>query len=241
MFQGIPQNKGYKKMLCQPNSGNSILSCDRFMKIASYILLITFFVANPGQLTAQASTETDTTAVQTQTINDDHHHQEIPSSILKDLNADFFKVKKYDGDQLIRNLEVETMDRDPAFLIQDKHKLTIINYWAPWCGVCMVELPSLVLLQKTRPDIRIIYVAENRNGFFDVEKVFKDQGLPFENSYYDSRTYIKRWLDVKTFPTSIIVNPSGQIMYRLEGDGKWSDPYMQKFIDLLEKPEIKPE
>ncbi|MDD3020626.1 MAG: TlpA disulfide reductase family protein [Alphaproteobacteria bacterium] len=236
MFQGITQNKGYKKMLFVFNPRDIFLS-SLTIKIAAYIFLIAFAVTIWAHKAAMASSGPITKEKPAL-----HHiHLDIPQDIQKQLDEDFFKVKKYDGDQLIRNLEVETMNRDPAFLIQDKHKLTIINFWAPWCGVCMVELPSLTLLQKNRPDVHIIFVAENRNGFADVEKIYKDIGLPFENSFYDNRTYIKRWLDVKTFPTSIIVNPEGQVMYRLEGDGKWNDAYIQKFLDLLEQPAIKSE
>lgn len=150
-----------------------------------------------------------------------------------ELKEDFFSVEKYNGGHPLHNLEMETMERDPAFLIQDKEKLSIIVFWASWCGVCQVDLPTLKALQDERSDIRIIYVGENKSGYDEFRRMVDKIGLPLEDSYYDARSYIKRWLDIRTVPTILIVSPDGQILYRLEGDGDWESAYMKDFLTQL--------
>ncbi|MBE2192159.1 MAG: TlpA family protein disulfide reductase [Alphaproteobacteria bacterium] len=168
-----------------------------------------------------------------QTDSEEQEQEEENYPFKAELKEDFVTVERYDGSLLMKTLEVDDMNRDSAFLTQDKEKLTIINYWAPWCAICMVELPVLRLFQKERPDIRVLYVAENRDGFFAAKDVIDEKELPYEDSFFDARNYIRRWLSIKIFPTSIIVSPDGKILYRVEGDGNWTSAYMQEFLNSL--------
>lgn len=155
-------------------------------------------------------------------------------SLDKKLGKAFYSVNKYKvGEEVLRTLEVETMSRDPAFLLQDKEKLTIINYWASWCSGCITELPTLTQFQGKNPDVRVIYVGDNKNGFEAIKKMADQYGLPEENSYYDSRGYIKRWLNVGVYPTTLVVSPTGDILYRFEGDSDWSKPVMSELVSAL--------
>lgn len=150
------------------------------------------------------------------------------------LETSFYYAKKYAADEdVMKHLEVDNMNRDPAFLIEDKEKLTVINFWAPWCSGCVTELPTLKRFQEQNQDVRVIYVAENRSGFPAVKKMADEMGLPVENSFYDSRGYIKRWLDANVFPTTIVVSPNGQFLYRFEGDTDWSKPLMAEAIKSM--------
>ncbi len=158
------------------------------------------------------------------------------NSIGKRLEGEFYSVKKYGPDEeVMRHLEVENMNRDPAFLIEDKEKISVINFWAPWCSGCVTELPTLKRFQDKHPDVRVIYVAETRSGFQAVKKMADEMGLPTEYSFYDGRSYIKRWLNTSVYPTTVVVSPKGEILYRFEGDTDWSAPLMSDMIKSLSK------
>lgn len=43
-------------------------------------------------------------------------------------------------------------------------KVTVINFWGPWCGYCLLEFPELVELEahyRERPDFQFLSVASN--------------------------------------------------------------------------------
>ena len=54
----------------------------------------------------------------------------------------------------LQNIEIADMDRNYVALYDEisKHDITIIDFWASWCGPCMNEMPRLVKLYADYKD-----------------------------------------------------------------------------------------
>lgn len=142
--------------------------------------------------------------------------------------------------------EIEPLlNTEKSFHLEDIHgKVALINYWGPWCGPCMMELPELLELEKEyrhNDRVAMLLVASDGGAKQPLEefKVETQQALWDNKSdspiYHDPSGKMKSAV-VRTarlaqfgFPTTIMVNPQGMIV------GVWQGyrPYYVKEMQIL--------
>ena len=67
----------------------------------------------------------------------------------------------------ILELQPLTGDPPPISAADLRGKVTVINYWGPWCGFCVVEFPHLVELEDhfvQNPDFQFLSVSCSPDG-----------------------------------------------------------------------------
>lgn len=91
----------------------------------------------------------------------------------------------------------------------------VLNFWATWCGPCIVEHPKLMELSG-RPDIRMIGL----NYDHDTEKALaflEREGNPFDLVGHEKKR--KAWIDfgVAALPETFVIAGDGTVVYKHVG------------------------
>src|SRR5262249_45917514 len=69
------------------------------------------------------------------------------------------------------DLQPLTGTQDGLTLADVRGKVTLINYWGPWCGFCVQEFPHLVELwdkKRDKPDFKFVSVSSDGSGQDDI-------------------------------------------------------------------------
>ena len=98
-------------------------------------------------------------------------------------------------------------------------KPIVLNIWATWCYYCMVEMPDFNEMYKSHPDVQFVMVnATGTNGetVESAKKYINDNGFEFP-VYYDVDGDALFTYGVTSFPTTILITKSGELVYNRGG------------------------
>ncbi|MFO1157554.1 MAG: TlpA disulfide reductase family protein [Reyranellaceae bacterium] len=148
---------------------------------------------------------------------------EVPAGLVKGTMKRF---KVTNPPKPLPNLEFFGAGDQPMHLADLNGKARLINLWATWCGPCVKEMPSLDRLQSLLPKDKFVVLPISLDGPTKgkVAPFYKDQNLGHLGIYYDKGKTAMSTLGVTLLPTSILVDPSGRELGRLEGDADWDTP-----------------
>jgi cytochrome c biogenesis protein CcmG, thiol:disulfide interchange protein DsbE len=133
--------------------------------------------------------------------------------------------------------------------LQDlRGKVTLINYWGPWCGWCIKEFPSLIeLWEKYRGNPEFAFISVSSDGTFreDVEKLKSDTEQFLKSRGWQLPVYVdpngenRRLLmsiiesDGFGYPTTVILDRAGIIRAVWQGVPNRPDDIERAVADLL--------
>ena len=107
-----------------------------------------------------------------------------------------------------------TVDRDGNTYdesIFSDYELTVINFWEPWCGPCVGEMPDIEKLYENYSDkgVLVIGVYSEDNMEEDVDAVLSESGITYPILRYtaDFDQYQSGYV-----PTTILVDSNGNII-----------------------------
>jgi thiol-disulfide isomerase/thioredoxin len=131
-------------------------------------------------------------------------------------------------------------------------KVTLVNFWGPWCGPCAMEFPHLVELEahfRSKPNFQFFSVSSNQNprddrGLAESTTEF----LKYHNATFptyrdpEAATLIALAQNDKIgnfgFPTNIVLGPGGIIRAFLTGYSPGDESEIRRAIEkaLAESP-----
>ena len=140
-------------------------------------------------------------------------------------------VKRIDPPRKMPSLVFEDGDRQQHTLADYRGKFVLLNIWATWCVPCVSEMPSLDALQKTFDPAKLVVIplSEDRgdstvNAFYARHKITH---LPVA---VDHAGTAPSALKLNGLPTTLLIDPQGNEIARIEGDEKWDADASMTFL-----------
>ncbi|MBL0901432.1 MAG: TlpA family protein disulfide reductase [Reyranella sp.] len=126
----------------------------------------------------------------------------------------------------LADVEIQDFSDRPLRLSGFRGRALLLNFWATWCAPCVKEMPSLDRLQAALPKDKFLVLPLSIDGPTKpkVEPFYRDQKLKQLGIYFDKGRKAMQALDVTLLPTSILVDPNGRELGRIEGDADWDMP-----------------
>ncbi len=116
-------------------------------------------------------------------------------------------------------------------------KVTLVNFWATWCGPCVRELPSIQRLQAEMAgdDFQVALVSQDRDGYKRIVPFLKRLKIDIPGSFLDEKLKLSRALSVRSLPVSLLLDTEGNEVGRVTGAAEWDTPealaLIQHYID----------
>ena len=122
-----------------------------------------------------------------------------------------------------------------ATLADYRGKYVLLNFWATWCAPCRKEMPMLAALQDEfgGDDFEVLTLATGRNSPQGITRFFDETGIDNLPRHQDPRQAVARDMAVLGLPITVILDPEGREIARLQGDADWNSDSARAIIAAL--------
>lgn len=113
-------------------------------------------------------------------------------------------------------------------------KMTLLDFWASWCGPCRQSVPDLKALQRTYPSDQLEVISVNEDKDEDAGRSFaSENGMNWEVQF-DPHGATAHQYNVNAFPTFILMDSNGREVQRFVGEDP-SDPLAGRIGPYIQK------
>jgi len=110
----------------------------------------------------------------------------------------------------------------------------MLNFWATWCGPCLIEMPSMASLSQEfeKKGLRVVAISDEDEA--TVSHFVGQNPYPF-TFLIDREGKLSERLRVWALPLTIILDRNGKLTYFHQGAQIWDTPDMKRRLAQLVK------
>ncbi|PWK77788.1 peroxiredoxin [Mucilaginibacter oryzae] len=130
------------------------------------------------------------------------------------------------------DIDVTGIDGKKISLKNFKGKYVLLDFWATWCGPCIVQLPHIKEIRQKYPANQLEIVGISSD--YDSKKLavfVKEQNMSWLH-FYDKHNDIAPLYGVKGIPNLFLVNKDGKIVYNSSWEGA-DNKMLSKLLDEM--------
>ncbi len=126
-------------------------------------------------------------------------------------------VKIFD-DENIPRAPLSSGQRAPGLASSSAGKLTLLDFWATWCGPCRHAVPALKQLQEAYgpSQVEVISISEDEDE--DAWRSFVAQNQMTWTQRLDSDHQMMRQYGANSLPTYVLIGKDGNVVQQYVGD-----------------------
>ncbi|RKT32109.1 thiol-disulfide isomerase/thioredoxin [Roseovarius halotolerans] len=149
--------------------------------------------------------------------------------------GDMKKLTFHSSPQAVSQTPFEHADGGTGTLADFQGKHVVLNFWATWCAPCRKEMPMLSELQTELggDSFEVVTLATGRNALPAMKKFFDEIGVDNLPLHRDPKSAIAREMGVFGLPITVILDPDGQEIARLQGDAHWNSDSAKAILTTL--------
>ena len=148
-------------------------------------------------------------------------------------------LTKVGGTPKADNFVLMNIDGQDVSLSDYQGGFVLLNFWATWCPPCVKEMPALSELHNELSNehggLEVVGIHVGP-ALATVNQFLKDRPVSFD-VLIDSDMSLASW-DVAGLPTTFLISPTGEIIYKAVGEREWNSKEMIQLIkDIIHKHE----
>ncbi|WP_104019569.1 TlpA family protein disulfide reductase [Roseovarius nitratireducens] len=149
--------------------------------------------------------------------------------------GDMKKLMFHSAPKPAPQVEFESEDGSSATLADYQGRHVVVNFWATWCAPCRVEMPMLSNLQAEMggEDFEVVTIATGRNPPPAMKAFFDEIGVDNLPLHRDPKSALARQMGIFGLPITVILDPQGREIARLQGDAHWDSKSAKAIIGAM--------
>ena len=164
------------------------------------------------------------------------HAIALPTSSKASHSSLDITLKPFTGDMQPLAIELSTAEGMPFKHDNFIGKVTLVNFWASWCGPCVEEIPALNRLRAKMRGKPFELISINYAERPDTIRTFLDMvEVDFPVLLDEDGSYSAKW-NVLVYPATFVIAKDGNIAYGVNGAIAWdSDDIVQQLEALMRR------